>query len=390
MNKTKKILIISPFFFPEPISTGKFNADLAIKLRDLGHELTVLCSHPFYPEWKVNNTEERLEGVRIIRGGRKVRYSKKPFVRRFVLEIWFTFFILRNIRKYQKEQDIVIPIFPPSLAFYCIVPFLRKNIKKIGMVHDLQIVFSSQKKGGIGKLTSFLIGKVEKKCFNACDRLIFLSEEMKQASIEHYTMSDSEKLKVQLPFITIKDDVHTNDLGDILKDDQHNIVYSGALSEKQYPEKLYEVFDMFTKNIENSQCFIFSRGPIFDRLKKANSNTRIKFLDLVPRENIEELYQKSTIQFVPQAPNTSKGSLPSKLPNLLASGTKLLVITDADSEIEKLFKAHKLNKVLTTWNKAKILNATHELLNKDIDTVYQKNIASKLFSMDAMISKIVD
>ena len=47
MNKLKKIVLISPFFYPEPISTGKFNTDFALKLQEEGHQVTVLCSHPF-------------------------------------------------------------------------------------------------------------------------------------------------------------------------------------------------------------------------------------------------------------------------------------------------------------------------------------------------------
>ena len=47
MSSKMKILILSPFFFPEPISTGKFNTALAKALRDKGMEVTVICSHPF-------------------------------------------------------------------------------------------------------------------------------------------------------------------------------------------------------------------------------------------------------------------------------------------------------------------------------------------------------
>ena len=113
MNKLKKILILSPFFHPEPISTGKFNTDFATKLQEEGHQVTVLCSHPFYPEWKTKFSSETLEGINIIRGGRKIKYSKKASFRRLILEIWYAYFILKNIKKYQHKIDIIIPVFPP-------------------------------------------------------------------------------------------------------------------------------------------------------------------------------------------------------------------------------------------------------------------------------------
>ena len=127
MNKLKKIVLISPFFYPEPISTGKFNTDFALKLQEEGHQVTVLCSHPFYPEWKTRYSSEKLDGITIIRGGQKIKYSKKTSLRRVVLEIWYAFFILKNIKKHQNKIDIIIPVFPPSFAFYCASFFIKKE-----------------------------------------------------------------------------------------------------------------------------------------------------------------------------------------------------------------------------------------------------------------------
>ena len=124
VNNKKKILIISPFFFPEPISTGKFNTDVVRELSEKGHDVTVLCFHPFYPSWKTKKSQETIEGVTIVRGGKYLIYPKLIVLRRIILELGFAFFVLRKLRKHQKKQDIVIPIFPPSFAFYIILFFL--------------------------------------------------------------------------------------------------------------------------------------------------------------------------------------------------------------------------------------------------------------------------
>ncbi|MEQ6125086.1 glycosyltransferase [Pseudotenacibaculum sp. MALMAid0570] len=384
----KKILILSPFFFPEPISTGKFNTDMVLELNEEGHEVTVLCFHPFYPKWQVKESSETLEGIKIVRGGKKIKYSKKTFLRRMVLELSYAWYIIWKIIKYQKNADIVVPVFPPSLAFYVILPFLKKRIRKVGIVHDLQLIYASQRKGRLSKFVNFIISSVEKKCFKNCDKLIFLSDEMKNTAQELYGLN-SNKLIAQLPFITINENITTNDLGDILSEDDHNIVYSGALSEKQNPEGMYEFFSFLTKKNSLFKCHIFSQGPVYELLRSKNQNENILFHDLVPRKNIEELYRRSTVQIVPQLPNTSKGSLPSKLPNILASGTKVLVITDKESEIEQLFLNHKLDKVITTWDKENLLFAITELINKSVNSKEQKEIAKRLFDIDNLIQKIL-
>ena len=119
-----------------------------------------------------------------------------------------------------------------------------------------------------------------------------------------------------------------------------------------------------------------------------NSNNKILFHNLVSKENLEELYSKSCVQIVPQKENTSKGSLPSKLPNLLASGCKVLVITDPKSEIENLFFAENLDLVVNSWNIDLLVRNLHNLINKDIDKQHQKKIAKNIFTIDKMILKI--
>ena len=349
----RNILIISPFFYPEPISTGKFNTDLVRELKEKGHSITVLCFHPFYPNWKSKKSKEKIEGVKIIRGGKNIFYPKNTTLRRIVLEFSFAFFVLRKLKKHQKNQDIIIPVFPPSFAFYSILFFLNKSIKKVGMVHDLQEIYSLNKKGFINKIAKIFIHKIEKKCFNACDTLIFLSNEMKTEAEKLYQL-ESNKLEVQYPFITLSNTI-TNNLNGALKPEKINIVYSGALGKKQNPNELYNFFNYATTKIENTVFHFFSQGELFNQLKEKNRNQRIKFHDLVPIENLEELYKKSDVQILPQKANTSKGSLPSKLPNLLISGCKILVITDKNSEIEKLFKSQNLNGVINSWKHIIIL-----------------------------------
>jgi colanic acid biosynthesis glycosyl transferase WcaI len=391
-NSSKNILLISPFFFPEPISTGKFNSDIVIALRDHGHNVKVLCFHPFYPKWKIEKSEKKIINVTIIRGGKKVYFTNKTFLRRIILEVSFALFLLRKIRKHQKEIDIIIPVFPPSLAFYSVLPFLKKGIKKIGMVHDLQEIYSENKKGFLFKMVRNFIHKTENNVYQSCDKLIFLSKEMKETAQKMYHLKES-KLAVQYPFVTINTNQNScaNDLENILPNDQKHIVYSGALGEKQNSKELYKVFDYCSEKVLQIQFHFFSQGDVFEELKVNNNNKKIKFHDLVAKENIEELYKRSFIQIIPQLPGTSKGSLPSKLPNLLASKCNILCITDFGSDLDKLFNKYQLNKAITSWDKDLILNIFEEfLLVENPDNFKHLEISESLFNIDSMINTILE
>ena len=386
MDSKKNILLISPFFYPEPISTGKFNADFVVALKENGHNVKVLCFHPFYPNWKIKITKDQIEGVKIIRGGRFLRFFKTTILRRLLLELSFTIFILRKSRSLFRDIDIITPVFPPSLAFYSLLFLIPSRVKKVGMIHDLQEIYSNNKKGFINKIVSFFIHKIEKRCLNSCDKLIFLSNEMKEEAIKLYHLNN--ELVVQYPFYKLAENI-TNDLDGIIDDNKVNIVYSGALGEKQNPQELYDFFNFASKKLVGVNFLFFSQGDIYERLKHKNKNPLIKFFNLVPKENLEELYCKSDIQIIPQLSNTSKGSLPSKLPNLLAFGCKVLVITDKNSEIDLLFKKYNLEKVVTTWDFDTILSGIKSLIENKSNTKKQIKVAKELFTIESMVNEVL-
>jgi hypothetical protein len=133
----KNILLLSPFFFPEPISTGKYNAVIAKELSKEVNSIDVLGAHPIYPKWKIEPTDKQLDGITAIRGGRWLKFPNNVLLRRAVLEIWFCLFVFFKIITSGKKYTHIVAIFPPSLFMLC-VPFLSKKAKLIGIVHDLQ------------------------------------------------------------------------------------------------------------------------------------------------------------------------------------------------------------------------------------------------------------
>lgn len=389
MISKMKILILSPFFFPEPISTGKFNTTLAKALRDKGMEVTVICSHPLYPSWSAKKTERGIEGIKIIRGGANMNYPKNLFLKRALLELGYAFFVLKTVFKHKDEIDLVIPVIPPSLAFYITRPFLRRKTIKVALVHDLQEVYIRNRSGALKKMVHYFMYNIEKANFQNCDKLIFLSEEMKETASSSYHL-DQNKLFVQYPFVNIDNSSTTNNLSDLLPKNKKHIVYAGALGEKQDPLKLYELFNYASERIPNTDFHFFSDGVYFSKLKETNKNPFIRFHNLVEEQDLFELYNKSTVQIIPQKKGTSKGSLPSKLPNLLASGCNLLVITDKDSELEALFRTYGLHTVVTLWDYEEICKKLKEITDLGItENSGHISVSKELFQLDFLVNEII-
>lgn len=388
-SKKDHAIILSPFFFPEPISTGKYNGLLAEGLVKAGVHVTAVCSYPIYPDWVPQANPADMPGVSSLRGGGSIKYPSKPILRRAVLEPWFAYHCVRQLKKIGKSASSVIAVFPPSLFMLLVPHLVRQNTKLIGIVHDLQGVYAGRKSGLFGRLLQRGITWVERRAFQACDHLIFLSETMRQVTIKEYGV-DLKKTSVHYPFVTIpkQSDGDQAELNAHFDAGLKSIVYSGALGEKQAPEKLAKLFIAILDKHPDWQARIFSQGPIFDSLQATYQHPRLKYSPLVDARLLPALLARSDIQVVPQDVGTSDGSLPSKLPNIIAAGTKLLCITDPASELENLVNTYPAGKACTDWSLDACMNAFEELAQLSQPDLSQSEVLLRQFTLEGLVDRI--
>ncbi len=387
MNSKYRVLLLSPFFFPEQISTGKYNSVLAEALVEQGCHVSVITSHPLYPKWIPIESSDALSGAEIYRAGLNVSYPKSAILRRFVLEIWFIWHVTITYLKIGKNFFCIVPIFPPSLFFLLLTKIAPRKIKRVGIVHDLQGVYVSRSQNILSKMINYAIHGVEKRCFESCDKIIFLSNSMAKRAIEDYKLNPKSCV-VCYPFRTVLSE--PCDVGDALVDlfpeNKIHVVYSGALGEKQNPVELFHFLNAVASENSDIFCHIFSGGPMFERLKANYANSsenKVYFHDLVPIEHLNELYARSDVQVIPQAFGTSEGSLPSKLPNLLAAGVSIFAICETGSELGILVEEAGAGHVTYTWEQEKIV---HDFI-KFLDNVRTQSHISRRALMSDFINQ---
>lgn len=376
-----KTLIISPFFYPEPISTGKYNTDLALNLVKRGHKVQVWCFHPFYPDWKISRSDQQLKNIFIKRGGLGVRFFGKQFLDRIILEITFLLFVLKERIISKHVFDNIIFISPPSLSTIILKTF-KSSANKVIILHDLQFIHIRTRINGLSKIVYL----VEKQMLLLSNKIIFLSKEMK-SFFDDTKQFSTIKTNVQWPFVNIERASHKQ----ILKKGV-NIVYSGALGAKQSPEQLLSLFEHASKQNNEWNFYFISSGSSFESLKKTNNTPNIYFLPLVEKEKVFQLYKESTVQVIPQATGSSSGSLPSKLPNLIFSQTKILSITDKKSELEKIIQQYPNGISINSWNSATFAQALEKLVHmkSSNNTNEIDKMCQNYFSVDSLIEKIID
>lgn len=337
----RSILLISPFFYPEQVSTGRYNTYLVKALVEHGYRVEVIASHPLYPEWRPNFSSDHLQGCEIFRGGGTISYPKSIYLRRFWLEVWFLMFVLKTLVKTQLKRDLVIMIFPP--IFFGLIPsFFYRSAHIVGVVHDLQGVLAKKSNSIIRVLIAKILQYFESSVFKRCDNLVCVSKSMQIELIRNYKIP-KEKTFVNYPFSTVTGN-SIDDLIDILRPEFKHIVYSGALGEKQNPEFLIEIYKSILEIDGSVVCHVFSSGPQFYKLKESFGEfnvSRLRFHDLVPNNNLAELYKRSTVQIIPQVEGSGSGAFPSKLVNILALNTPVFAICDSRSELASILLKYR-------------------------------------------------
>lgn len=399
--QTKTALLISPFFYPELISTGKYNTALAQSLLSEGFSVETISSYPLYPDWKPILTNDEIDGIRVYRGGSYIRYPRNSILRRIILELWFAVFSVYTFLKLKKKFDIIIPIFPPSLFFLVISLFINPETKIVGIVHDLQGVYSGKSRKLFSILLTYLINLVEGRVFKSCNHLVFLSNAMLDRAIKTHSLDKSRcSYSVHYPFSNISfsesdDDLDCRFISDLFPPAFLHIVYSGALGEKQNSGELISFFETLTASMDNIHCHVFSGGSIFRSLKDKNSSSRIYFHDLVPEKYLYKLYDYSTVHIIPQAPKTSDGSLPSKLPNLIYCGVPIFAICDENSELSKIVSDCKFGCSINSWNMDRLVSRFKEFIffirenNREDFQAIGKEYVSLNFNISKLIKTII-
>ena len=381
----KNTVFVSPFFDPEQISTGKWNKQVCDLLAN-ERNLTVLSLHPFYPEWVMTEAVNVAYPYKVIRSKNILKFPSNVYLRRLMLETLFALFAFRFLYKNRKKIDEIILVIPPSIFGFLATRSIVKNgkagSKVITVVHDLQAVHM-QAGGSFMKVKlANILNWFERSIFTASDKILFLSNEMLVRSNSMVPGGILSKSVVIFPFITVNREVITDNLKNIFDEKRKSVVYSGALGDKQNPVVLLKIFNELVKMDSEVDCYIFSAGPNFELLKEEYESKKIKFHGFVDEADILEQLELSDLQVLPQARDTSGGSLPSKLPNILHASCKMFAISDFGSELASLVEDLEGVKVNYNWNVDDCVAEILDLLSEVVEGRAKRDEILELFKIE--------
>lgn len=341
-----KILLYSLNFTPELTGIGKYSGEMAEWLALNGHEVRVVTSYPYYPQWEVQDgyrsswySAEKIGDVRVFRCPFWVPRRPGGLKRLIHLASFAVGSFPALLRSAFWRPDVVWIVAP---AFFCVPGALiaSKVLGAKSWIHiqdyEVDAAFDLGMLKG-DRLKRFALS-AERWLLRSFDRFSTISRRMYQLGL---SKGVEESRAVLFPnWVDLKaigaagndsPGSYRFELG--IPSDAVIALYSGNMGAKQGLEILSQAAATLAgcKNL----YFVFCGNGAgrADLECQCAGMTNVRFLDLQPMERLGELLRTADIHLLPQRADAADLVMPSKLTGMLASGRCVVATAHVGTEV---------------------------------------------------------
>ncbi|MDB2562238.1 glycosyltransferase family 4 protein [Sulfurimonas sp.] len=297
--KSKKILIVTEYFYPEEF---KIN-DIALVWKSKGYDVDILTTVPSYPLGKVfDGYENRLyqkdeyQGINIYRVKTVTGY-RESLVKKLLKYFSFMFFGTIASLFIGKKYDYIFGFNMAALSGMFPAVLIKKLYKKPLTFWTQDIWPDSVYAYGFKKtkMLSFFLEKFVKFMYHSIDNIAIsgrgFEEKLKpyvQDGLEfNYLPNWADDLNMDLEAYKFSEDKRIH------------FTFAGNIGKVQNLENIIKAFSTLDKeNQEKSQLNIIGDGSYLLDLKKLSSNSNIIFHGKKPREEMAKYYKGSDFLIV--------------------------------------------------------------------------------------------
>jgi colanic acid biosynthesis glycosyl transferase WcaI len=345
-----KILLVSMNFAPEPTGIGKFSGEMAQGLCRRGHQVTVVCAPPYYPQWRVQpgydggryRSEQPEERLRVLRcpvwvpgqpGGLRRLLHMASFALSSLPVLW---------REAARRPDVVF-VVAPALASAPGAWIAARRAGALAWLHVQDLEVDAAFELGLlhGRWGRLGVQPLERALLRAFDRVSTISTRMlrrlavKGVPLEHAALLPNG---VDLSACRAVDGPTRQDLQRLLALPPGAVValFSGTLNRKHGLEVLPAAARLLAGDprIVIVVCGDGEMRPALERACRGLPNVRL--LPLLPAAQLPAMLELADIHLLPQMRGTGDLVLPSKLGGMLASGRPVVAAARPGTELAAL------------------------------------------------------
>lgn len=249
--------------------------------------------------------------------------GKSNFVGRYLADLQY----VMKCRKYLKTLEFDRVFMQSSNVAGVQTATLRQLHRNIPLTFNVQDIFPenavysrTMKKDS---MPYKVLSAIQKKAYRDADRIITISEDMKDQLLELGV--DEDKISVIYNW-SYQDEVYdpeqtTSEVVDrLMSEDDFNVVYAGNIGLMQNVEIVVETAAKM-KNEPRIRFHIFGDGLYRKKLEARAQELGLEnvvFHDMLPAEHAPALYCKADVNIIPLAENIYRTALPSKTATCLA------------------------------------------------------------------------
>ena len=253
----------------------------------------------------------------------QIQAGKSNFVGRYLADLQY----VMKCRKYLKTLEFDRVFMQSSNVAGVQTATLRQLHRNVPLTFNVQDIFPenavysrTMKKDS---MPYRVLSAIQKKAYRDVDRIITISEDMKDQLLELGV--DEDKISVIYNW-SYQDEVYdpeqtTSEVVDrLMPEDDFNVVYAGNIGLMQNVEIVVETAAKM-KNEPKIRFYIFGDGLYRKKLEARTQELGLEnvvFHDMLPAEHAPALYCKADVNIIPLAENIYRTALPSKTATCLA------------------------------------------------------------------------
>lgn len=346
-----RILLLTMYFAPDSTSANAvIMTELAEKLQQLGHRVTVVTSFPHYannsisPAYRGKLVQgERHRGMHVIRTYLYTGSDKQSLVGRLLN--YATFNTLSTlVALFSGSHDVILAPSPPLTIG--VSAWLLGLLKRTPYIYNVQDIYPdiAIKLGVLRdpRLIHFFQA-MERFVYRRATAVSVLSEGFRQNLLAKQVPED--KIVIIPNFVDTefvkpgcKNNKFAQEHGLI---DKFVVLYAGNVGLSQGLEYFVEAaIDL--QDLPQVQLLIVGNGAAKEGLLKQVAELglqNVAFLPFQPRERLPEMYAAADLCLVSLRSDVGDESVPSKAFTILASGRPMVAVVHPDSETKHLIDA---------------------------------------------------
>ena len=332
-------LMVTQYYWPEPIGSAPYCTDLAEWLTIAGWRVRVLTCRPHYPEGVVPpaydtgaRDRESQNGVAVTRVP-PWRPGRRGALGRMLGEFVF---LARGVASLATRRvprsDKVVSLCPSIMTVLLGRIACRRGGHHVALVHDIQSGLAA----GLGMVgRGWLLSAMqalERRVLNGVDVIFVLSEHMRQRLVDQGVTAPIQVLPIWVDAAAIQP-IERAANGTV------TALYSGNLGRKQGLDQVIELAETLQRRRAPVRIVVRGKGGESHRLVEEAARrglTNIEFLPLVPTGQLARSLAEGDVHLVPQDGKAADYAVPSKVYGIMAAGRPFVATAAPGSHLWRL------------------------------------------------------